>query len=87
MTGDVDRLVKIPTLKTAAALRQHAAALGVELGVDDAVETGERSPLLQPLQWNGRTIGNRWCTQPMEGWDGTATGGVTEPMVRRWKRF
>ena len=87
MTGDVDRLVKIPTLKTAAALRQHAAALGVELGVDDAVKTGERSPLLQPLQWNGRTIGNRWCTQPMEGWDGTATGGVTEPMVRRWKRF
>ncbi len=84
---DVDRLVKIPTLKTAAALRQHAAALGVELGVDDAMETGEGSPLLQPLQWNGRTIGNRWCTQPMEGWDGTTTGGVTEPMVRRWKRF
>jgi len=23
----------------------------------------------------------------MEGWDGTATGGVTEPMIRRWQRF
>jgi NADPH2 dehydrogenase len=24
---------------------------------------------------------------PMEGWDGTTSGGVTEPMIRRWKRF
>jgi 2,4-dienoyl-CoA reductase-like NADH-dependent reductase (Old Yellow Enzyme family) len=23
----------------------------------------------------------------MEGWDGTTTGGVTEPMLRRWGRF
>ena len=34
-----------------------------------------------------RTIGNRWAIHPMEGWDGTTSGGVTEPMVRRWQRF
>jgi NADPH2 dehydrogenase len=87
MTTDVDRLVKVPTLRTAAALRAHLETLGVQMGVDDAVETDDTAPLAQPLQWNGRTIGNRWCTQPMEGWDGTTTGGITEPMVRRWQRF
>src|SRR5688572_31597513 len=42
---------------------------------------------MQPLEVYGRVIGNRWCTQPMEGWDGTTTGGITEPMRRRWRRF
>ncbi|CAA9296342.1 MAG: 2,4-dienoyl-CoA reductase [NADPH] [uncultured Chloroflexi bacterium] len=87
MTDTVDRLVKIPTLRTAQRLREHLASLGAELGVDDDVAVGADSPLAQPIAWNGRAIGNRWCTHPMEGWDGTTTGGVTEPMVRRWRRF
>jgi 2,4-dienoyl-CoA reductase-like NADH-dependent reductase (Old Yellow Enzyme family) len=36
---------------------------------------------------NGKTISNRYAVQPMEGWDGTATGGVTEHVLRRWRRF
>jgi 2,4-dienoyl-CoA reductase-like NADH-dependent reductase (Old Yellow Enzyme family) len=36
---------------------------------------------------NGKRIGNRVAIQPMEGWDGTTTGGVTEEMIRRWQRF
>jgi len=43
--------------------------------------------LLKPIQWNAFTIGNRLAIQPMEGWDGTNTGGVTDPMIRRWGRF
>src|SRR5687767_10935443 len=84
---DVDRLVKVPTLRTPQRLRDHLASLGVEMGADDTIETGGAAPLAQPIAWNGRTIGNRWCTQPMEGWDGTTTGGITEPMRRRWRRF
>ncbi|HET7769850.1 MAG TPA: NADH:flavin oxidoreductase, partial [Chloroflexota bacterium] len=84
---DVDRLVKVPTLRTPQRLREHLASLGVGMGVDDTLETGAASPLAQPLRWGDRTIGNRWTTQPMEGWDGTTTGGVTEPMIRRWQRF
>jgi 2,4-dienoyl-CoA reductase-like NADH-dependent reductase (Old Yellow Enzyme family) len=39
------------------------------------------------LAVNGKTIGNRWAIQPMEGWDGTTTGGITDEVVRRWQRF
>jgi NADPH2 dehydrogenase len=42
---------------------------------------------MKKISWRGRTIGNRWAIHPMEGWDGTTSGGVTEPMIRRWKRF
>jgi 2,4-dienoyl-CoA reductase-like NADH-dependent reductase (Old Yellow Enzyme family) len=36
---------------------------------------------------NGKSIGNRIAIQPMEGWDGTSTGGVTDDVRRRWQRF
>jgi len=36
---------------------------------------------------NGKKIGNRFAIQPMEGWDGTATGGITDEVLRRWQRF
>src|SRR6185437_16160375 len=36
---------------------------------------------------NGKRVGNRIAIQPMEGWDGTTTGGATEEVRRRWQRF
>jgi 2,4-dienoyl-CoA reductase-like NADH-dependent reductase (Old Yellow Enzyme family) len=51
---------------------------------------GAESPLTQPLPRvviNGKTIGNRWAIHPMEGWDATPAGGVTEEVRRRWQRF
>ena len=36
---------------------------------------------------NGKRMGNRYAVQPMEGWDGTTGGGVTEDVLRRWRRF
>jgi len=83
--------LKIPTLRTPAQFNERVAALGLRLRADDALETGPESPLARPIalggRLSGRRIGNRWCTQPMEGWDGTTSGGVTEPMLRRWQRF
>src|SRR5436305_4978635 len=79
--------VKIPTLRTPQAFNACAEQLGVDLRADETLLTGADSPLAQPLRLGERTIGNRWCTQPMEGWDGTTSGGVTEPMLRRWQRF
>jgi 2,4-dienoyl-CoA reductase-like NADH-dependent reductase (Old Yellow Enzyme family) len=81
------KLVRVAALKTPADFRAHLASLNLELGLDDTLLTGEASPLRQPLDWNGRSIGNRWTVHPMEGWDGTTTGGVTPPMIRRWQRF
>ncbi|MBU6401249.1 MAG: NADH:flavin oxidoreductase [Verrucomicrobia bacterium] len=84
------KLVRIPSLKTAADFRAHVASLGIALPCDDSIIAGTTSPLAQPLTSvaiNGKTIGNRVAIQPMEGWDGTATGGATDDVRRRWQRF
>ena len=79
--------VKIATLKTPEAFRAHCAGLGIEIPCDDAQV--QPSPLAQPwpVEINGRQIGNRIVIHPMEGWDGTTSGGVTDEMRRRWQRF
>jgi 2,4-dienoyl-CoA reductase-like NADH-dependent reductase (Old Yellow Enzyme family) len=84
------KLVRVPSLKTPADFRAHLASLGVEIPCDDTILTGAESPLNQPLEnivVNGKRIGNRVAIHPMEGWDGTTTGGVTDDMLRRWRRF
>src|SRR5204863_7347052 len=51
---------------------------------------GAASPLAQPVHGvtiNCKRIGNRWAIQPMEGWDGTTSGGATDEVRRRWQRF
>jgi NADPH2 dehydrogenase len=81
---------RIPTLKTVADFRTHVASLGIELPCEDEIITGSGSPLAQPAAHamiNGKRVGNRIAVQPMEGWDGTSTGGVTEEVRRRWRRF
>jgi 2,4-dienoyl-CoA reductase-like NADH-dependent reductase (Old Yellow Enzyme family) len=81
------KLVRVPSLKTVADFRAHLQSLNLDLGLDDTILAGDASPLLRKASWQGRTIGNRWAIHPMEGWDGTTSGGVTEPMTRRWHRF
>src|ERR1043166_1775344 len=84
------KLVRIPTLKTVADFRNHVMSLGIELPCDDEILRAPESPLadaVEEITVNGKRIGNRVAIQPMEGWDGTSTGGVTEEMLRRWRRF
>src|SRR5690348_15034559 len=83
------QLVRVPTLKSVADFRNHVAALGIELPSEDAIVTGPESPLAQPLERliNGKRIANRFAVQPMEGWDATTTGAVTDEVIRRWSRF
>lgn len=80
-------LTKIASLKTISQFRSHIQSVGAEIPIDDAIEVHPGCGLLQPISWAGRTIGNRIAVQPMEGWDGTIAGGITEPMLRRWRRF
>jgi 2,4-dienoyl-CoA reductase-like NADH-dependent reductase (Old Yellow Enzyme family) len=81
------KIVRIPALKTVEAFGEHIKNLGIDLQFEKSIATGRDSALTQQISFNGRTIGNRWAVHPMEGWDGTTTGGVTEPMIRRWQRF
>src|SRR5262245_28847188 len=88
--AEAPNLVRIPTLKTVADFRAYIAALGIELPCEETILTGTASPLAQPVEGisiNGKKIGNRYAIQPMEGWDGTTSGGATQEVFRRWQRF
>jgi 2,4-dienoyl-CoA reductase-like NADH-dependent reductase (Old Yellow Enzyme family) len=78
---------RIAQFKTAEALNAHLAKIGVNLPLEENIETGEDAPLAQKQTLGDRTIGNRFCLHPMEGWDGTPDGRPTALTTRRWKRF
>ena len=60
---------RMARLRDAQTFREHIEQLGIELPFDEQVLSGEASPLAQPyILPNGRLIGNRFCTSPMEGW-------------------
>src|SRR6185295_12929489 len=65
----------------------HVDRLGISLPFH-AHRAGEPDPLAQPCAvGSGLTVGNRFCIQPMEGWDGTASGAPSDLTRRRWERF
>lgn len=78
---------KIKSLQTTAGFRENLHRLGLAMPCDDVVASGPASPLGAALEVGPFTVGNRFAIQPMEGWDGTNTGGVTEEVIRRWQRF
>src|SRR5579859_4405491 len=81
-------LRRVAALRTVESFSQHLADLGVTVPFDAEVQSGPASPLAQPYRLqDGFTIGNRWCVQPMEGWDGTEAGQPTELTRRRWRHF
>ncbi len=83
-------LTRIASLKTVVDFRKHIASLGLDLPCEETIATGAASPLAQPVApatINGKTIGNRFAVHPMEGWDGTTAGGITDDVRRRWQRF
>ncbi len=75
----------ISTLKTPGDFRRRLAALGVEMPFDADLRSD--GPLAQPIAVDGRTVGNRFCILPMEGWDAEADGRPGERTFRRWRRF
>jgi 2,4-dienoyl-CoA reductase-like NADH-dependent reductase (Old Yellow Enzyme family) len=81
---------RVASHKTPADFREHVRCLGLDLPCEDVIVAGFSSPLAQPIDGvviNGKRIGNRYAVQPMEGWDGTTSGGITDEVVRRWQRF
>jgi NADPH2 dehydrogenase len=78
----------ITRYKTAEELLAYAKELGINLPLDAEVQAAPESAMAQPyLLPDGRKIGNRFCIQPMEGWDGTTDGKPTELTFRRWRNF
>ncbi|MCM3874099.1 MAG: hypothetical protein ND895_25705 [Pyrinomonadaceae bacterium] len=74
-------------MRSVADFKAHLASLGLSIPCDSDIKSGAEGPLAQPMDFNGKKIGNRFCIHPMEGWDGTADGRPTEATLRRWKHF
>ena len=78
---------RMAAIKTLDDFRDHVAGLGVDLPVDDALESGPDAPLARPYARASGTIGNRFAILPMEGWDGTEDGRPTDLTRARWRNF
>jgi 2,4-dienoyl-CoA reductase-like NADH-dependent reductase (Old Yellow Enzyme family) len=76
---------RVAQLKTADDLRAHLASIGATVPFEEHLDPV--GPLAQPAHTEGRTIGNRFCLLPMEGWDGTPDGKPSDLTIRRWQRF
>ncbi|MEI6971501.1 MAG: NADH:flavin oxidoreductase [bacterium] len=77
---------KMAALKNPAAFEEYCKAHGIALPFDGTVETGA-GPLAQPCVSRGRSVGNRFCVLPMEGWDCLPDGKPSDLTRRRWERF
>jgi 2,4-dienoyl-CoA reductase-like NADH-dependent reductase (Old Yellow Enzyme family) len=83
-----DGYLKIGHIKDVASFLQQLTTLGIDLPCDQRIlSAAEGSPLAQPIDVGKFRVGNRWCIQPMEGWDGTTDGQPSEHGLRRWKHF
>ncbi|HMN59139.1 MAG TPA: NADH:flavin oxidoreductase [Anaerolinea sp.] len=78
---------KIASFKTADQFRAHLEQLGLDLPLDEIVESGPGSPLAQPITAGGLRMRNRFCVLPMEGWDCLPDGRPSDLTYRRWQRF
>lgn len=78
---------KIASLKNAEQFQNHIDNLGVELGFDAEMKSGADAPMAQPYKLKNKTIGNRWCILPMEGWDCYSNGAPSDLTERRWIHF
>jgi len=87
-----ERYPRIASFKGIAAMRQHLAALGAELPLDETILAAAESPLATPLELGAlrtadATSPNRFVIHPMEGWDATAEGIPSALTTRRWQSF
>ncbi len=74
--------------KTATDLRTYLSTNNIALPFDDTLLPPAESPFSEPISLkSGKTVGNRLCILPMEGWDGTTDGRPTEFTRNRWKKF
>jgi len=87
VVGGVSDYPRVASFKDAHAFAEYIESLGANLPIDDEIITSSASPLAAPLSIAGQQVGNRWCIQPMEGWDATADGRPSELTERRWRRF
>jgi 2,4-dienoyl-CoA reductase-like NADH-dependent reductase (Old Yellow Enzyme family) len=84
------RWTQVKNLDSVEAFREHCAAMGVDIPIDDTVDPAGvlAAPATISDGASGTTTApNRFAVLPMEGWDGTTDGRPTDLVRRRWQRF
>lgn len=88
MNAEKEKFPKIAQLKSIADFRRRLAELRLDIPADDEILTAAaRSPLAEPIEVGGFRVSNRWCIQPMEGWDANPDGSPSPHTLRRWRHF
>ena len=82
-----ERFARVGHFRTVAEFRAHLESLNIDLPLDDHILTAPDSPLADPYDYKGFTIGNRFCIHPMEGWDSEPDGNPSDHTLRRWRNF
>ncbi len=82
------KITRVAQLKSAADFTNHLSTIEADLPFKEQLSEVGQSSLGHSFQLkSGKTIGNRFCILPMEGWDGTLDGLPTEHTKRRWHHF
>src|SRR3972149_5893634 len=85
---DAANYPKIAQLRDVDAFRGRLRELGLSLPLDEVIlSAADGPPVAEPMTIAGRTVGNRWCIHPMEGWDAHHDGSPSEHTLRRWRNF
>jgi len=78
---------RLASINTTDEFKNYLSENNITLPVAENIPVGKNSALNRPYLLDGKTIGNRFCILPMEGWDGTADGHPTDLVRRRWSNF
>lgn len=78
---------RVAQLRTFEQFTSYCQSVGADLPIDEQLARGAASPLARSYDYRERTLANRFCILPMEGWDGTADGLPSDLTRRRWRRF
>jgi len=82
------KITRVAQLKTPADFKNHLSTIHTVVPFKEKLSATGESSLGRTFQLkSGKTIGNRFCILPMEGWDGTLDGLPTEHTKRRWHHF
>lgn len=77
---------KIAGIKDANQFTAYLKENNIEMPFDTEMEHGYNPILGNPIDYEGKKIGNRFCILAMEGWD--CPGGHPSEMTRfRWRKF
>ncbi len=67
--------------------RAELQRLGLDIPCDDSLDKNGQSPMARSMSTETLEFSNRFCIQPMEGWDATPDGQPTDHTFHRWRRF